>query len=313
MELRDIEIFLTLAEELHFGRTAERLHISQARVSQAIAKQERRIGAALFERTSRRVTLTAIGERLHTDLDAGYRQITEGLRRAAETARGAAGTLSLGIMGPLAHDIAHVTALFRERRPHCELSFREAHFSDPFGPLRAGEVDVQLTWLPVREPDLTVGPELLVEPVALAVAPGHPLAGRPYVTLEDLGDCELMQPTAPVPDYWLRTLRPAHTPGGRPIRSGPRAATIQEAFAMVAAGLCATVVFAPVTRHYPRADIDFVPIRDAEHSRWALVWRTAHETALVRALAEAALDAQRERGPLVPGAYGPRAVPPPGA
>ncbi|MEV7025032.1 LysR family transcriptional regulator [Kitasatospora sp. NPDC093558] len=51
MELRDIEIFLTLAEELHFGRVAERLHVSPARVSQAIKAQERRIGAQLFERT----------------------------------------------------------------------------------------------------------------------------------------------------------------------------------------------------------------------------------------------------------------------
>ncbi|MCA2221070.1 helix-turn-helix domain-containing protein [Nonomuraea aurantiaca] len=58
MELRDIEIFLTLCEELHFGRTAERLHVTPARVSQAIKKQERRVGAALFERDNRRVALT---------------------------------------------------------------------------------------------------------------------------------------------------------------------------------------------------------------------------------------------------------------
>jgi DNA-binding transcriptional LysR family regulator len=68
VELRDIEIFLTLAEELHFGRTAERLHVSQARVSQAISKQERRLGVALFDRTSRRVTLTPVGRRLREDL-----------------------------------------------------------------------------------------------------------------------------------------------------------------------------------------------------------------------------------------------------
>ncbi|MFF1876232.1 LysR family transcriptional regulator, partial [Kitasatospora herbaricolor] len=61
MELRDIEIFLTLAEELHFGRTAEKLYISAPRVSQAIAQQEKRIGAPLFERTSRKVTLTPLG------------------------------------------------------------------------------------------------------------------------------------------------------------------------------------------------------------------------------------------------------------
>ncbi|MFD9637391.1 LysR family transcriptional regulator [Streptomyces violascens] len=61
MERRDLEIFLTLADELHFGRTAERLHVSQARVSQTVKQLERRIGASLFERTSRRVQLTTIG------------------------------------------------------------------------------------------------------------------------------------------------------------------------------------------------------------------------------------------------------------
>ena len=93
MELRDIEIFLALAEELHFGRTADRLHVSQARVSQSIAKQERQIGAPLFARSSRRVELTAIGIQLRDDLSAGYQRILDGTRAAAATARTiAAGT-----------------------------------------------------------------------------------------------------------------------------------------------------------------------------------------------------------------------------
>ena len=63
-----MEIFLTLADELHFGRAAQRLHVSTARVSQTIKKLERRIGASLFERTSRRVDLTPIGRRLGDEL-----------------------------------------------------------------------------------------------------------------------------------------------------------------------------------------------------------------------------------------------------
>ena len=90
MEQRDIEIFLTLAEELHFGRTAERLHVSTARVSQTIKKLERRIGAALFERTSRQVALTPIGRRLDDDLRPAYQQIREGIDRAIASGRSAA-------------------------------------------------------------------------------------------------------------------------------------------------------------------------------------------------------------------------------
>ncbi len=87
MEWREIEIFLTLANELHFKRTADRLHLSQARVSQTVRALERRLGNRLFERTSRRVRLTLLGEQFRDDLRPGYEQIL----RAFESARGNAG------------------------------------------------------------------------------------------------------------------------------------------------------------------------------------------------------------------------------
>jgi len=100
MELRDIEIFLTLAEELHFGRTAERLHVTASRVSHVIKKQEREIGAPLFERTSRAVRLTEVGERLYRTLRPGYRQIIDGIAEVTASVRDIDGTLTLGSMGP---------------------------------------------------------------------------------------------------------------------------------------------------------------------------------------------------------------------
>lgn len=102
MELRDIEIFLALAEELHFGRTAERLHITPSRVSHVIKKQERRIGAPLFERTSRTVRLTAVGERLYQTLQPAYQRIIDGVEEVTAAVGDARGTLTLGSMGPQA-------------------------------------------------------------------------------------------------------------------------------------------------------------------------------------------------------------------
>jgi DNA-binding transcriptional LysR family regulator len=163
LELRDIEIFLTLAEELHFGRTAERLRVSQARVSQSIKQQERRIGGALFERTSRSVRLTPLGERLRDRLSAGYGEIMTGIDEAAAAARGQAGTLTVGTFDTHHQELAAVLELFRQRYPRCELRMRELAPADPFGPLRAGRVDIALLWLPVREPDLVVGPNLHTE------------------------------------------------------------------------------------------------------------------------------------------------------
>jgi DNA-binding transcriptional LysR family regulator len=290
MELRDIEIFLALAEELHFGRTAERLHITQARVSQAIAKQERRIGAALFERTSRRVALTPLGERLRDDLKAGYERIRDGLESARETARGVRGSLRLGIFGPNAHDLAPATRRFRERYPACGLSFHEVRFTDPFGPLRAGDIDLQTCWLPVREPDLTVGPVVMAGSLSLMVSDSHPLAGRERVCLEDLADCTLPAVPEPAPSYWVGALAPFHTPSGRPIPRGPLVTTFHEVEGFVLSDDLAVVVHADGPRYYQRPGIEYIPIEDAPVGRWALIWRTTAETELVRAYVQSAED-----------------------
>ncbi|NGN67377.1 LysR family transcriptional regulator [Streptomyces sp. A7024] len=295
MELRDIEIFLRLAEELHFGRTAEKLHITQARVSQSIAKQERRIGAALFERSSRKVALTPIGARLRDDLQAGYDRIQEGIDTAVESARGTEGALRLGLFGTQAHDLAPLTRAFRARHPGCELTFREVPFSDPFGQLRAGEIDVQTCWLPVREPDLTVGPVVLAEPLWLMVDEAHPLAGRESVCLEDLADCTLPGFPEAAPAYWVEAIEPTRTPSGRPIARGPVLSTFQEVEAAVVSGTTQCVVHSDAPRYYRRPGIVYIPIEDAPLGRWALLWRTAGETALVRAYAQVAAEQAADR------------------
>lgn len=290
MELRDIEIFLTLAEELHFGRTAERLHVSQARVSQAIKQQERRIGAALFERTSRRVALTAIGAQLRDDLAAGYQRIRDGIETATTTARGFTSALTLGTMGALAQDITDVIDLFRARYPDADLRFREIHPPSGFDPLRTGDIDIGLYWLPVREPDLTVGPVLRARPLVLMVAAGHPLSQREAVCMEDLGDWMVPRSASPIPDYWEAGLQPFHTPAGRPVRRGPKVATWQEVLTRAAAGECVVPTQAEAATYYSWPGIVFLPITDAPLGEWALVWRTAGETPLIRAFVQVARD-----------------------
>ena len=106
MELRDIEIFLTLAEELHFGRTATRLHVSQARISQAISQQERRLGALLFDRTNRRVVrLTPVGRQLRDDLRPVYAGLRDSLERARLAAQGVTAVLRVGMLPINGHDL----------------------------------------------------------------------------------------------------------------------------------------------------------------------------------------------------------------
>ena len=306
VELRDIEIFLTLAEELHFGRAADRLRLTTARVSQSIRKQERFIGAPLFDRTTRSVRLTPLGEQFRIDLKAAYGQVQAAIDAARTTARGTTGTLTLGVFGAQAYELAPITDRFRSRNPGCELLFREVHFSDPFGPLRAGEVDLQTCWLPVREPDLTVGPTVITDPVLLMVSTTNPLATRESVLLEDLGDCVVPRIAGPIPAYWEAAVIPFRTPGGRPISRGPEVATFQEVQAAVAADQAVCVVFAEANRYYQRPGITYLPIRDAPLGRWALIWRTATATPLVRAFAEtAAARKPLRRREARPGLVGP--------
>src|SRR5690349_20158069 len=99
MERNEIEAFLSVAEELHFGRAAVRLRISPSRVSQTIQQIERRVAAALFERTSRRVALTPIGQQLLTELRPANDQMQRAIENATSAGRGIDGLLEVGFYG----------------------------------------------------------------------------------------------------------------------------------------------------------------------------------------------------------------------
>lgn len=297
MERREIEIFLTLAEELHFGRTAERLHVSGALVSQTIKKLERRIGAPLFERTSRRVALTPIGRQLDDDLRPAHGRIQEGIGKAIAAGRGVHGLLDVGFMsaaaGQLVLDIADT---FHTQHPDCEVKLRETSLIDFLGPLRRGEVDIALLQFPIDEPDLTTGVALFSDPAMLAVSSHNPLAGQESVCLEDLAHDPVLFVAGP-PDYWVDYHYPPATPGGTPIERRSDFPGFLETLTYVAANKGVAVVGAQVTRYYPRPGITCLPIRDAPAFDYGLVWRTAGQTSRVRDFARAAAGAQIE-GPL---------------
>lgn len=99
VEIRELECFLVLADELHFGRTGERLYLSQGRVSQLIRALEQRIGARLVERTSRRVRLTPLGEAFLSDLRPAYDTLRAAVDQARAAALGGRGPLRIGFQG----------------------------------------------------------------------------------------------------------------------------------------------------------------------------------------------------------------------
>lgn len=280
MERREIEIFLTLAEELHFGRTAGRLLVSQARVSQTIKTLERRFGVALFDRTSRRVGLTPVGAALYADVRAGHDRIERGVAAAVAAGRGIVGTLGVGLEAPAVAELAApVFARFRERNPGIEIVFRETGFADPLDLLRTGEVDVAVTNAPVDEDGIEEGPRVYTEPVVLAVPRGHRLAGRAEVTLDDLAGETVFRAGRRAAPY-------RRTPDRTPDRT---AATLLDLLARLAAGEGVCPLAAHAADYFARPTLAMVPFAAGSPPvHWALCWRRGGCTARVAALAAAA-------------------------
>ncbi|MCZ0983309.1 LysR family transcriptional regulator [Streptomyces diastatochromogenes] len=312
LERYELEAFLTLAEELHFGRTAERLRLSTARVSQTIAKLERRIGVPLFHRTSRRVELSPVGRKLYEETRPAWDRITEAFGRAVEAGRGLTGSLRVAFNGPAAAQLlVGVTQVFRGRHPDCDVQIREARLQEVLPWLRDGEVDIALTCHPMREDGIVMGPVLVREARMLAVPTDHPFARRTTVSLEDLARVTLLQLPETLPDSLRDDRAPHRTPAGRPIALGPSAMTLTELLTLVGAGEGVATVGAHTRRYFARPDVAYVPFTDAPPVEWGLVWLAEGATARVRAFGEAALDVMRESPPASPPASPPVPAPTP--
>lgn len=288
MEFRELECFVVLSEELHFARTAERLYLSPGRVSQLTRSLESRIGARLFHRTSRRVSLTPLGERFLAELRPAY----DGLARAVESARRAArevtGVLRVGFLATPTDVVTGSVRAFESRHPGCAVELVEIPFSDPFGGLRAGRLDLVFTLLPVDEPDLVTGEGLNRVSRELGVSVRHPWAGRAAVDAEELAGLPLIGLGGPAPAAWRERVTPSVTPSGRPIPRAGTVTTVQEGLTQVALGRGGMLFCAPTAAHHRRADVGFVPVTGLSPSILGLAWVKGTETAAIRAFREAA-------------------------
>jgi DNA-binding transcriptional LysR family regulator len=271
VELREIRVFVVLAEELHFGRTAERLGLTQSRVSQVLRALERGLGGQLFHRTSRQVALTPLGERLLAELGPAYEQLIAVLDRTRESNRRLDGVLRLGIYGIAeGPHLATVVDIFETRHPGCEVRLIELAFPDPLGPVRRGEVDALAVRLPINRPDITIGPILTREPRVLAVARDHPLASRARVSIEDVADYQV----APLdgPEELIEVLVPHHTPSGRPIRRARHTRSPSEVVGLIARGRIVHPTVPSFAERLGHPNIVYIPITDMKPSRTALAW-----------------------------------------
>ncbi|MFJ8110175.1 LysR substrate-binding domain-containing protein [Streptomyces sp. NPDC096132] len=289
LERVEIETFLTLAEELHFGRTAERLRVTTGRVSQVIKKLERRIGGTLFERTSRTVRLTTVGRQLADDLVPLVAKMDEALRRAADASRGVTGELRVAFLGEgTAPALLRAVGLFGERHPDCRVDVREVQLSNSRASLLDGSIDVLIASYPFD--GMARGPVMLTERRVLAVAAGHPLAGEESVSVEVLADHPVVQYPEVTSAGFKRDRTPDHTPSGRPVPKGPTGGSFSEMLTLVAMGRGVLPVGEHARRYYPRPDVSYVPLHDAQLIERGPVWREGNTTQRVREFVRATAD-----------------------
>ena len=191
MELRHLEYFVAVAEELSFTRASRRLHVVQSGVSSAIQGLERELGAALFDRDRHRVTLTEAGRALLPEARATLAAAQAAADAVAEATAGLRGTLSIGTMistGPVGLPV--VLGRFHEQHPGVLVKLRvmPGGSADLAREVISGGLDLALLSLPGEAPaGLAVRP-LAQEPLALICAAKHPLASVESVPLETLAE-----------------------------------------------------------------------------------------------------------------------------
>jgi DNA-binding transcriptional LysR family regulator len=291
VHLRNLRYFVAVAEELHFSRAAERLHVSQPALSKQVRQLERELRFPLFRRDRRRVHLTAAGQallpaarRLLADWEAGFAEATA---RASEEGKVLQVGFQTSVGGGLYQDIA---ARFAERRPDWRLALRLHEWSDPTGGLRDRSADVSFLWLPTGADDTVEVRVLRSERRFVALPAGHRLARRKALQFADLLDerfIALPEEAGPLRDYWLAL----DERNGRPAKIGAEAATTDETFEAVATGHGVALIAEGNTTVYARPGIVYRPVIDLTPCELAVAWRRGDRRAAVRDLVRVATEA----------------------
>ena len=288
MELRHLRYFVAVAEELHFHRAAERLHISQPPRSQQIRALEAELGVQLLERNRRAVALTAAGAVFLRDAREILSSVDAAAAEARSVARGQAGRLALGFVGSAMHGaLPGVLRAHRRAYPRVELVLTELPTGGQLEALRAGRLDVGVLRPPVREPGLTLE-TIHVEPVVVALPQDHVLAGRTAVALADLvGEPFVLLARREAPGLFESLGQALADAGGVP-EVVQEAREMQTVVGLVAAGLGVSLVPASVGEDAHRG-VAYRPVAGpAPLVELALAWRPEDRSPVLAAFLETA-------------------------
>jgi DNA-binding transcriptional LysR family regulator len=271
IQFRHIRAFLTVAQEKSYVRAAAKLFVSQPALSQTIRQLEENIGFSLFERTTRTVNLTPLGEvllvsaqRLNQNMESFQTEISA-LRKTVQN------ELRVGyLIGTALEFIPEIVRELKIRQPELVLELTEYDFSDPTAGLASGKVDCSIIRPPLGIEGISYV-ELAREHCVVCLPTGHRLVSQPTVTLSDILD----EPIVAAPghsiwrDYWLAVEHRAD----RPANVVYEAATVESELQAVATGRGISITAESTARFYARPGVVFRQISDMPLSVIAVGFR----------------------------------------
>lgn len=243
MELRQLKYFQAVAQELHFGWAARKLNISQPPLSIQIRNLEDELGFELFHRTNRKVELSDAGRMFLEGVHRVLAQAEQAVEQARQVARGLAGSLRIGFMGPAVDGpLPRAVRYFTGKYPGILLSFQEMDSAEQVAALKSGALDLGVVRSFGQTPPGLATMPFWREEYVLAVPVGHRLAAKDGVAPQDLADEELILfPRQMQPELYDAVIAAFSACGVTP-RVGQRTRTKQNALAMAAAGLGLAIV-----------------------------------------------------------------------
>ena len=282
MELRQLQYFVAVAEELHFGRAAKRVNISQPPLSMQIRNLEEELGAQLFTRTSRHVELTDAGKAFLKDVRRILSDIESTVKTTQDTARGVIGRLAVGFISP-AMDIFLPPAIheFRRQYPGIVLSLSESLTNEQLESLRSGRIQLGFVRLYHHELQNLCHEIVWREPYILALPESHPLAAKEEIALSELkGQPMIMYARSIQPLLYDSILACCEKSGFRP-EITQEARTKHSTTALVAAGLGVAIV-PESSKMLRREGVVYLPIADPlPMIDIAMIWKAGDDSPLL--------------------------------
>ncbi|MFE2883613.1 LysR family transcriptional regulator [Streptomyces graminifolii] len=277
LDLRKLRYFVAVADQLHFGRAADDLHIAQPVLSRQIRALEQDLGASLFTRDRHGVELTAAGRQLLADAGPLLAS-THAIRRRVSAAAGGKRRLMVGFRAGVA--VTPAARAFEKRHPDVVVDVQRIEGDDQAAMLLDGRIDVGYVRLPIDETGLRVTP-LYAEPRVAVLPAGHRLAGKEQVTEADLADEALVWHGDPNTQPTKRPLPNA----GYPVRG------VDETLEHVAAGRGISFLARSASVFYSHPDVVYVPIPDLTPDQVCLAVAASHISPVVEDFVAAAQSA----------------------